>query len=988
MAWRVVVNLKKGIPDPRAQSLKKKIAKFLQIEVDEISTSDVFTIDANLTKNEIELIAKEPLCDPVIQEFKINPTSFSKDFQHYLEVGFLPGVTDNVGKTAKEAIEILLNKKLLQEESVYTSILYGFKGKLTLNDVKRIANELLYNPLIQQYHYYSPKDKAIIYLPKVTLKNEPEVKKIDLAKLSDADLLRLSKERLLALNLEELKAIQNYFANKKFVEERKKIGLTDEITDVELEALAQTWSEHCKHKIFNATITYENEKGKKEKIKSLFKTFIKASTEKIAKKRKDDFLVSVFVDNAGVISFNKDYNVVFKVETHNSPSALDPYGGALTGIVGVNRDVLGTGLGAKLIFNTDVFCFGNPFYEKKLPPRILHPQRIYDGVVTGVEHGGNKSGIPTVNGSIVFDDRFIGKPLVYCGTGGIMPKMINNKKSHEKTVADGDLIVMVGGRIGKDGIHGATFSSEELHEGSPVTAVQIGDPITQKKMADFLYKARDLGLYNAITDNGAGGLSSSVGEMSELSGGCVIELDKAPLKYSGLNPWEILLSESQERMTLAVPPKKIKAFLELSKKYDVESTVIGKFTKSGYFHVLYKNKSVAYLPLNFLHHGLPEMKLTAKFIEKKYEKLHLPKTIDCGDILKKLLGSLNICSKESVVRRYDHEVQGMSVIKPFVGVKNDGPSDGAVIKPLPENNEGIVVSHGICPKFSDYDTYNMAALALDEAIRNAICCGGDLKNMACLDNFCWCDPIKSDKNPDGDYKLALLVRANKALYDYTIAYGVPCISGKDSMKNDYIMGDIKISIPPTLLFSLISIVKDVNKCVTMDFKEKGNIIFIVGVTKDELAGSEYLNLLNQKGGTLPTVDAKINKKVYQKITECIEKGYINAAHDCSDGGLAVSLAEMAFSGGFGCIVDLTSIPYHGCGREDFILFSESAGRIIFTTKSKYRNKVKNIFKNLPIAEIGETTDKKEIILLEGKKVVLKEEIDLLKSIWQKTLKDL
>ncbi len=987
MAYRVVVNIKKGVPDPRGESLKRKINKFLHINVSHISVSDVFTIDAKLTRKEIEMVAKEPLCDPIIQEYKINPL-FSDDYDFYLEVGFLPGVTDNVGKTAKEAIETLLGKKLSDGENVYTSKIYAFKGKLSFSDIEKIATELLHNPLIQQYRIYKPSDTPVISVPKVTLKQKPRVETVDINALNDSELIRLSKERLLALNLNELKAIQNFFRNKEFLLKRNAVGLGKEITDVELEAIAQTWSEHCKHKIFNATIEYEDEKGKKEIIRSLFKTYIKASTEKIAKKRKDDFLVSVFVDNAGVITFNNDWNFVFKVETHNSPSALDPYGGALTGIVGVNRDVLGTGLGAKLIFNTDVFCFANPFYKKKLPPRILHPQRIYDGVVTGVEHGGNKSGIPTINGSIVFDDRYLGKPLVYCGTGGLMPKVINGRKSHEKCINDGDLIVMVGGRIGKDGIHGATFSSEELHEGSPATAVQIGDPITQKKMADFLYKTRDLNLYNAITDNGAGGLSSSVGEMSQMSGGCEIELEKAPLKYVGLNPWEILVSESQERMTVAVPPEKIDDFLRLSEKYDVESTVIGKFTKTGYFHVLYNKKTVAFLPLDFLHNGLPEMRLKAKFVPKKVTKAVLKKPDDCGRILKKLMSSLNICSKESVVRKYDHEVQGMSVVKPFVGLKNDGPSDAAVIKPLKDSNMGLIVSHGICPKYSDFDTYNMAAIALDEAIRNAVCCGGDLKRMACLDNFCWCDPVKSEKNPDGEHKLALLVRANKALYDYTVAYGVPCISGKDSMKNDYIMGDIKISIPPTLLFSLAGVIEDVTKAVTMDFKREGDVIFIAGLTKDELAGSEYAKIMKYKGGNLPEVDADVNKKIYERIHKAINDGLINAAHDCSDGGVAVALAEMAFSGGTGCRVDISRMPYKGNGREDFILFSESAGRIIFTAKPESVNKVKQIFKGLPLSEIGTVTDEKFLEIYNGRKSVVKEDIKTLKYFWQKPLKDL
>ncbi len=995
MAFRIEIAYKKEINDPQATGLKHKIKDFLHISLEDLKISQIYTIDAELTEKEVEAIASGPLCDSIIQDYYINP-KLPSGFDIYLEVGFLPGVTDNVGKTATEASEILLGRKFKEDEKVYTSRLYCFKGKVSKEEVEKIALELLCNPLIEYYQIYNRESIVKPIIPKVSIKSSITVEKFDIQRFTDEELLKLSKDRLLALNLEELKAIQRFFRNTDFITLRKKFKLDNRITDVEIEAIAQTWSEHCKHKIFNATIDYYDSNGNKETIKSLFKTYIKASTEKIKEMRGDDFLVSVFVDNAGVISFDERYNLVFKVETHNSPSALDPYGGALTGIVGVNRDVLGTGMGAKLIFNTDVFCFADPFYKDKLPPRILHPRRIYDGVITGIEHGGNKSGIPTINGSIVFDNRFLGKPLVYCGTGGIMPKKIKDKPSHLKSINNGDLIVMCGGRIGKDGIHGATFSSEELHEGSPATAVQIGDPITQKKMADFLYVARDKGLYNAITDNGAGGLSSSVGEMSQMSGGCEIELDKAPLKYHGLNPWEILISESQERMTLAVSPKKINRLLRLAKKYDVEATVIGRFTNSGYFHCLYEGKTVALLPLEFLHNGLPEMKLIARY-SNPYEPIPVILKTDkkLGTILKDLLSSLNICSKESVVRKYDHEVQGMSVIKPFMGIFNDGPSDAAVIKPLPNSKKGVVISHGICPKFSDYDTYHMTALALDEAIRNAVAVGGNIDKMACLDNFCWCDPIKSDKNPDGEFKLAQLVRANKALYDYTVAYGVPCISGKDSMKNDYIMGDIKISIPPTLLFSVISVIDDVTKTQTLDIKFKKDqnivaqdIIYVVGRTKDEMAGSELFRLLNIKGGKIPEVDAQKNKNIYRRIYYLMQSKIITACHDISDGGLAVALAEMCFSGNCGCILDLNFLRYSGPNDPLIKLFSESAGRLIFTASPRYDAILEKIFYGLPFSMVGRVTDSNRFVIKHKTKVLIDEDLSELKECWQKTLRDL
>ena len=837
MISRIEVGFKKGIRYALGEKIKRRIIDNLSLPVEKVSTIEVYTVAGDLTKDELKEAAAGPLSDPVIQNFSINKP-LAADFDWLIEVGFRPGVTDNIGKTAREAIELLLGSDIGPRKiGVYTSRQYLIGGKITKVAAGKIASGLLANDLIERHqivskNYFDFACGIPAYVPQVSGKADPLVEEINLTAVGTDELLRISKERILALNLEEMKAIRNYYQNKNTLATRKIMGLGETITDVELECLAQTWSEHCKHKIFNSLINYTEGRGK-IKIDSLFKTYIKGSTAKIRKaKGRKDFCLSVFVDNAGIIKFNDDYNLVFKVETHNSPSALDPYGGALTGIVGVNRDPFGTGLGAKLIFNTDVFCFASPFYSRKLPPRILHPRRIYEGVREGVEHGGNKSGIPTVNGSIVFDERFLGKPLVYCGTAGIMPARLKGKPTHTKEIKPNDLIVMTGGRIGKDGIHGATFSSEELHEGSPVTAVQIGDPITQKKMTDFLLIARDRGLYRAITDNGAGGLSSSVGEMATYSGGCEIDLVHAPLKYAGLQPWEILVSEAQERMTLAVAPRNVKQFLELAKKMDVEATVLGKFTASGKFHVLYGGKTVAYLDMEFLHDGVPQMKLVAKWKPPKNKEPRFASPSNLGKAILGMLSRLNICSKESVVRQYDHEVQGGSVIKPLVGAENDGPSDAAIIRPLLDSMEGVVVAHGICPRYSDIDTYHMTACAIDEAIRNAVAVGADLDNLAGLDNFCWCDPVKSAKTPDGEYKLAQLVRSNMAIYDYTTAFGVPCISGKDSMKNDYQIGKTKISIPPTILYSVIGKIKDVRKAVTMDAKRPQDLVYIIGETKE------------------------------------------------------------------------------------------------------------------------------------------------------------
>ncbi len=993
MAWRIVVGLKDGVKDARGERVRREILEHLGYQLKSVRTLDVYTVDAALSDNEIEQAARGPFSDPVIQDVAIN-RPLASGFDMLIEVGFRPGVTDNPGRTAKEAIQYLTGRPFTAGEGVYTSTQYLFSGLTDKAVAEKIAKDFLANGLIQRWTILAaddldPQTGVPVSVPKVISDSLPQVQSVDL-KVSDEQLLEISRQGMLALSLEEMLKIQQHIADPQVVAERQKVGLGAELTDVELEALAQTWSEHCKHKIFAAKIEYEDENGNKETIDSLFKTYIVGATRDIRKAMgENDYCLSVFKDNAGVIEFTDDWSIVFKVETHNSPSALDPYGGALTGIVGVNRDGVGTGMGARLIFNTDVVCFASPFLEQELPPRLLHPRRIFEGVVEGVEHGGNKSGIPTVNGSIVFDERFAGKPLVYCGTASIMPRMLNGKPCHEKQVQVGDHIVMTGGRIGKDGIHGATFSSEELHEGSPVTAVQIGDPITQRKMFDFLTIARDRGLYNSFTDNGAGGLSSSVGEMAEDTGGFEMHLDRAPLKYPGLQPWEILISEAQERMTLAVPPAKLEEFVTLANEMDVEATDLGMFTDSGYFHCLYEGKTVSYLAMEFLHEGVPQMVIPAKWQPQVLSEPEFGQPQDLNGELKKLLGRLNICSKESVVRRYDHEVQAGTVIKPLVGVANDGPSDAAVFRPLLDSFEGVVVSHGICPSYSDIDTYHMMASAIDEGLRNYIAVGGDIEHVAGLDNFCWCDPVKSEKTPDGEYKAAQLVRANKALYDYCVAFGVPLISGKDSMKNDYQIGDTKISIPPTVLFSVIGKIADARKAVSMDVKRPGDLVYLLGDTFDELGGSEYYAEHGELGSQVPKVDADSALKRYRALNQAQRQGLVASCHDLSDGGLAVALAEKAFAGGYGIQADLRKVAAPADLREDKLLFSESQSRLLVTIKPGSQEAFEALFAGQSCSLIGEVREQPELLVtgLQGQ-ALINAPIEQLKAAWQAPLREM
>jgi len=993
MTWRIVVGLKPGVKDARGERVRRELLEHLGERVERVQTLDVYTVDAQLTEAEIEQAAQGPFSDPVIQQVAIN-RPLASGFDMLIEVGFRPGVTDNTGRTAKEAIQYITGRPFAADEGVYTSTQYLFTGLTDKPLAERIARDFLGNGLIQHWTVLSadeldPNIGVPVTVPKVVSDRQPTVRAIDL-RVSDEQLLDISRQGMLALNLEEMLQIQRHIADPQVIAARQKVGLSDDLTDVELEALAQTWSEHCKHKIFAAKIEYEDEQGNREVIDSLFKTYIFGATRDVRKTLgKKDFCLSVFKDNAGVIEFNPDWSIVFKVETHNSPSALDPYGGALTGIVGVNRDGFGTGMGARLIFNTDVFCFASPFFERPLPPRLLHPRRIFEGVVEGVEHGGNKSGIPTVNGSIVFDERFAGKPLVYCGTASIMPRILNGQPCHEKQVRIGDHIVMTGGRIGKDGIHGATFSSEELHAGSPVTAVQIGDPITQRKMFDFLTIARDRGLYNSVTDNGAGGLSSSVGEMAEDTGGFELHLDRAPLKYPGLQPWEILISEAQERMTLAVQPEKLEEFITLAKEMDVEATDLGRFTDSGYFHCLYQGQTVSYLSMEFLHSGVPQLVIPAKWQPKTLTEPDFNQPQDLNDELIKLLGRLNICSKESVVRRYDHEVQAGTVIKPLVGVANDGPSDAAVFRPLLDSFEGVVVSHGICPSYSDIDSYHMMASAIDEGLRNYVAVGGDIGHVAGLDNFCWCDPVKSDKTPDGEYKAAQLVRANKALYDYCVAFGVPLISGKDSMKNDYQIGDTKISIPPTVLFSVIGKIADCRRAVSMDVKRPGDLIYLLGKTADELGGSEYYAQHGELGSRVPKVDAAVALKRYQSLNRGQQQGLVASCHDLSDGGLGVALAEKAFAGGFGVEIDLRQLDCETGLREDKILFSESQSRLLVTVRPEQQDSFEKEFAGQSCRSIGRVSQYQavKIIGLTGQ-ILINAAIDELKTAWQAPLREM
>jgi phosphoribosylformylglycinamidine synthase len=941
---RIEIRLRADVDDPRGADAARRGRRFLGVPVVAARTHTVYKLALDLTVDEVEAV-RGAVTDPVLEESVEGRFEPDARVDWVVGVGFRPGVTDNLGRTARVFVADTVGRTLPPDGRVFTETLYMLEGpELDRAAVERLAREVLANELIERVSVRSAREYRAatvdLELPLAGDSQPPRAEPVPLP-ADDRALLQLSDERTLSLSLDELGAIRAHFRGQRG---RRELGLpADDPTDVELECLAQTWSEHCKHKIFNARIRYrERADGEPVEIDSLFRTYIVGVTSELRERL--DWLVSVFDDNAGVVRFDDQTNLVYKVETHNSPSALDPYGGAITGIVGVNRDPMGTGCGSALLTNVWGYCFGSPFTDAaEVPEGHLHPRRIRAGVHQGVIDGGNQSGIPYSRGFEIFDERYLGKPLVFCGTVGVMPtRLPDGAPSHVKRVQPGDRVVMVGGRIGKDGIHGATFSSEALHGSSPAQAVQIGDPITQKKMSDMLLEARALGLYRTITDNGAGGLSSSVGEMAELCGGAELDLERAPLKYAGLQPWEILLSEAQERMTLAVPPERVDELLALAARREVEATVVGRFTESGTFLLRYAGEVVGALEMEFLHHGCPKMELEAVWQPPVFLEpadLGIPferETLDLGRILGDLLASLDLCSKEARWRQYDHEVKGLSVIKPLTGVRGDVPSDCTAMRVAHDRPGVILLAEGIAPRLSDVDTHAMASFVVDLAVRRIVAGGGRLGQIAGLDNFCWPDPVQSERTPDGHYKLAQLVRACRGLADMTRGLGVPCISGKDSMKNDSVRGGVKISIPPTLLFSAIGWVDDARRAMDLTVPDPDHALFLIGETRAELGGSDLYALLARQhgeprlvGNHPPRLRPEETLAVCAAVEAATDRGLIRAAHAPGPGGLGVALARLCLASDLGLEVTLNPAI-----EDTATLFSESGSRLLVCVREQ------------------------------------------------------
>jgi phosphoribosylformylglycinamidine synthase len=780
---------------------------------------------------------------------------------------------------------------------------------------------------------------------------------VALSRLDDAGLMKLSKDGCLSLTLDEMHTIQSHFRD-----------LGREPSDVELESLAQTWSEHCVHKTLKGLIDYHGPDGQRT-IDNLLKQTVAKATADIAA----PWCISVFKDNSGIIEFDRDHGVCIKVETHNHPSAIEPYGGANTGLGGVIRDILGTGLGAKPICNTDVFCFGDlDSKPADLPPGTIHPRRLMQRVVAGVRDYGNRMGIPTVNGCVRFDPRYVGNPLVFCGTVGLIPR---DKCFGQAQV--GDRILVIGGRTGRDGIHGATFSSVELTSDSEVVssgAVQIGNAIEEKKVADTLLQARDAGCFTAVTDCGAGGISSAIGEMGA-EHGVVVHLDRVKLKYDGLSYAEIWISEAQERMVAAVSPAKLAEALAIFAAEGVEATDVGEITGDHRLVLLYRGEEVADIDMHFLHDGVPRLARKAVFTASVPKPAQHPAPGDLGELLARVLARPNVASKEWVIRQYDHEVQAGSIIKPLVGVRRDGPSDAAVVAPLPGRDRGIAIACGLNTCYSDADPYHAAASGIEEALRNLVCVGAPLDRVAILDNFSWgrCDKPEN---------LGALVRACEACYDYATWYGTPFVSGKDSLNNEFTHHGKTIIIPHTLLITAMTVVSDVTRSITMDVKRPGDAVIVVGLTDDELFGSEYLAALGGSGGRVPVVDKARSKAVLHACAAAIAAGAVNAAHDCSDGGLATTLAEMAFAGGFGLDIDAEKAPRTAAVSDlATLLFSESQSRIVLTVPQDRLPQALGLLAGAPHAVIGNVANHAEL-RISGLSGALRAPLESLHHAWK------
>ena len=995
MPTRLEIALIPQLTDAEGQGLIKRARDYLGIDLKGVRVIHTLTFEADLTDPERRAV-RAVFVNPVIQTGSFEP--MAAEFDCLLWIGLRPGVRDNPGATARQAIEDYLGKKLPEDWTVYASKQYALKAPgLTATLADLLAREILANDIIQQWRVFpagewDPKEGIGYPLPRVELYHTPEVTTFALD--SDEVLLDLSNERRLALNPRDVPVIRRYFLRPDVKSRRAEVGLSDP-TDVELEYISQARSDHCNHNTFQAKFYYTDlDTGERQTVDNLFETFIKDPTIEVQLKK--PWVVSVLWDNAGAAEFNDETLYTITAETHNSPSNMEAYGGAITGIVGVYRDPMGTGLGSKLVMGLYGYHVGPRDYVGPLIPK-LHPRRLLDGVIEGVKDGGNKSGIPTPMGSLLFHPGYLGKCLVFVTAVGLMPKTVAGKPAHLKQPRPGDLIVMTGGRVGKDGIHGVTAASEVYSEHTPAGHVQIGDPYTQKKMHDFLLEARDEDLITYITDNGGGGLSSSVGESGQMGGGAEVDLDRVPLKYAGLDPWEVWVSESQERMTVAVPPENWGRFADLARLHDVEATAIGRYTDTGMLHLRHDGKTCAYVDLTLLSEDFPQWEFEAEWSSPQSRGLREPaykSSDDQSGLLLDMLSRPNLADRSWIARQYDHEVQGTSVIKPLVGRGGMVPSDAAVIRPRLDSEQGLAIAQAALPYYSAIDTYHMTACAIDEAVRRVLAVGGRLDTMGGIDNFCWPDiGYNPEVNPDGKFKAAQLVRSNMALADVCRHFAIPLLSGKDSMYIDGAIPDgegrtTRISGPPTIQFTAVSTLGDVSLCQTMEAKRPGDAVYVVGLTRNELGGSEFYDFLGETGLEVPQVRLREVESAYRLIEPAILDRLVSSVHGVYRGGLGAHLALVALGGAFGLNLNLDSVLHEGALSVEALLYSESPGRFIVTVNPDLEDDFMLLLKDNIAAWAGVVTEEPRLTVNVGGLEIISLGLDEIHRAWTEPFGDL
>ena len=923
-------------------------------DLTDVKTARVYRLEGT-TAQDAQRLAETLFCEHIDQTYTLNKPIFPKrgilrsittlggfldrktDVPRVVDVAYKPGVMNPEAESIMRASKALgVNLKAAD-----SSTEYGFYGKKnTKKKVNGIVDRLLVNKTVQRVVYKKPE--TLIISGEVGL-----VTTVPIRDASAEQLMDLSRDKLF-LDGTEMAVIQAHF-----------ILLGRDPTDCELEIIAARWSEHCGHKTFRAKVL----------VDGVEKPPLFTRITETAKKYFGDEVISAFEDNSGVARFYEGQAICGKVETHNSPSAIEPYGGAMTGSGGVFRDIMGTGEGAKVIISTDMFCFAPPDLDPlKLPEGTLSPDYIQRNVVRGVGDYGNRMGIPTNNGSVHYHEDFRAKPTIIVGAYGILPE----GKAQKGKPQLNDLVVVIGGRTGRDGIHGATFSSGEMSERTisvNSSAVQIGNAIEEKRMGDTILEARDMGLIRAITDCGAAGFSSAIGEMGE-DIGVTVDLSKAPLKYPGLSPWEIFLSESQERMVLAVDPQKIEEFLKVCSRYNVEASVLGNFDGSNKLTVKYEDQIVADLDYDFLKHGLPQRTMKAHW-EKPHSDERVPDMpTDWNETLKRVMSHGNVCSKEPIVRLYDHTVQGTNALPPFSGVNFDGPNDAAVIRPILDKPYGVVTSHGMNPILNRIDPYWGSVWAVVEGMANYVAVGGDPEAAMLINNYIW--PF-----PDED-SMGSLDKSVDAVVDSMNVLKRPVISGKDSLSSTYRGKDgAVIKIPPVLCISVFGKIPDVKQTVSSDIKKPGeSTLVLVGQLDKSMGGSTYYDINGLVGNEVPKVDLKVLPKVNKGIYEAIKTGDVFACHDISEGGVIGAVSEMTFGGDCGVELDLQE----QIERPDMLLFNETAGTFIAEVQDE--EAAKRLFGNLPHLVLGRTTQEKEIITTIGGKDLFSIPTDELKQAWQ------